>query len=95
MNTTLLHPGDRIVVRNTLGTGPAISAVVIDFGMEAGRPVIDYADEEGNERWAYDYQVEPDVSAPTTRELLSIALIVFFGFIAIYAELAFVTGGGW
>jgi hypothetical protein len=30
---------------------------------------------------------------PTLRELVGIALIVFFGFIAIYAELAFATGG--
>jgi hypothetical protein len=95
MDTSLLRRGDHIMVRNSLGCEPSISAIVIDFGMEAGRPVIDYADEEGNERWAYDYQVEPAIAPPTARELTSIALIVLIGFIAIYAELAFVTGGGW
>jgi hypothetical protein len=44
-----------------------------------------------------DIRVHDDrlTAKPTRRELASIALIVLIGFIAIYAELAFVTGGGW
>lgn len=95
MDTSLLHPGDRIMIRSPLESNLAISATVIDFGMEAGRPVIDYADDDGNERWAYDYQVEPAIVQPTGRELLGIAFAVLLIVVALYAELAFVAGGGW
>lgn len=92
MDTTLLHPGDRIMVRAAWGAEPPVSVTVLRLGMEAGRPVVDYLDDDGSERWAYDYQVDPDIAAPTPREIALLALIVLGGFIGIYILLAFWVG---
>jgi len=93
MDTTLLHPGDRIMVRGAWGAEPIVPATVLRLGMEAGRPVVECLDDDGNERWAYDYQVEPDEAAATPLEIAGLALIVLGGFIGIYVLLALWTGG--
>jgi len=85
MDTTLLHPGDRITVRDTWGAEPSVPAT--------GRPVVEYLDDDGSELSAYDYQVEPDDAAATQWELAGLTMIVLGGFIGIYVLLAFWTGG--
>lgn len=52
------RPGDTVIVRGGFGREPAERVTIISTGVECGRPVIDYFDRKGRERWAYFDQIE-------------------------------------
>lgn len=52
------RPGDTVNVRTAHGRIRDRHVIVTGTGEECGRPVIDYIDNQGNDRWAYAWQAE-------------------------------------
>lgn len=49
--------GKEVKVKTDFGNGPIEEVIVTGEGKHKGRPVINYVDQEGCERWAYTYQI--------------------------------------